>query len=154
MNIFASVNWFFFYPLNSLNLVRICAGALYSAPRNLQKQDRVITRFSCYSTKKWTLYDFSPNPVNSRFSGYFCVRCRTANAGLCLKLVFQNNLLSQNLSFLSITFSLATDKLIHDHVDINIILIRIIRDLQYSWILTYKELVVPIVLRGKAGTVV
>ncbi len=46
---FASVN----SGLNSLNRVRICAGIPYSAPRDLQKQDRVIARFSCYSTKKY-----------------------------------------------------------------------------------------------------
>ena len=42
-------NLFFSYPLNSLNRVRICASTPYSAPRDLQKQDRVIARFSCYS---------------------------------------------------------------------------------------------------------
>ncbi len=40
----------FFYPLNSLNRARICAGIPYSVQRDLQKQDRVIARFSCYST--------------------------------------------------------------------------------------------------------
>ncbi len=42
----------FFYPLNSLNCVRICAGTPLSTPRDLQKHGRVIARFSCYSTKK------------------------------------------------------------------------------------------------------
>ena len=49
---------FFFYPLNSLNHVRICASAPYiqmhRAPRDLQKQYRVIARFSYYSTKTMT----------------------------------------------------------------------------------------------------
>ena len=55
---FASVNFFcigelgFLYPLNSLNRVRICAGTPYSAPRDLQKQDSVIARFSRHSKKK------------------------------------------------------------------------------------------------------
>ncbi len=42
-NIFCVGELFFFYPPNSLNRVRICAGTpyMYSAPRDLQKQDRV-----------------------------------------------------------------------------------------------------------------
>ncbi len=59
-----------------MNCVRICASTPYSAPRDLQKQDRVIARFLCYSTKKkniWTLYKILPNPVISRFSGYLCM---------------------------------------------------------------------------------
>ena len=42
----------FFYPLNSLNRVIICAGTPYSAPRDLIKKVCVIVRFSCYSMKK------------------------------------------------------------------------------------------------------
>ncbi len=53
MNIFCVGD--FFYPLNSLNRVRICAGTPYSAPRDLLKQDRVIARFSDYSTEKKNL---------------------------------------------------------------------------------------------------
>ena len=58
VNIFASVTWGFFYPLNSLNRVRICASTAHSAPRNLQTQDCVmcvIARFPCYYTKKKNL---------------------------------------------------------------------------------------------------
>ncbi len=53
----------FSYPLNSLNRVRICAGTPYSSPRDLQHQDRVIARFSCYSTK--TNLDIVRNFVKS-----------------------------------------------------------------------------------------
>ncbi len=78
----------FFYSLNSLNRVRACAGTPYSAPRDLQKQDCVIARFSCYSTKKKfrTLYKILPNPVNTRFSGC-CLRCRTDSS---VSLLFMN----------------------------------------------------------------
>ncbi len=55
VNIFLCRGMGFFYPLNSLIHVRICAGTLYSAPRDLQKQDRVIARFSCYTTTKKNL---------------------------------------------------------------------------------------------------
>ena len=69
-NIFASVSCVF-YPLNSLNHVRICASIPSIAPRDFQKQDHVIARFSFYFTKKiWTLYEVLRNPVNSRKSDY------------------------------------------------------------------------------------
>ncbi len=40
---------YFVNQLNTLNHVRICTP--YNAPRDLQKQDRLIARFSCYFTK-------------------------------------------------------------------------------------------------------
>ena len=77
-NFFASV--IFFNPLNSLNRVRICAGTPYSEPRDLQKQDHVIARFSCYSTKKkyghtMSLYEI----LSSHDFLVICLRCRTVN---------------------------------------------------------------------------
>ncbi len=69
-NIFASVSCVF-YPLKSLNHVRICASIPSIAPMDFQKQDHVIARFSFYFTKKiWTLYEVLRNPVNSRKSDY------------------------------------------------------------------------------------
>ena len=66
----------FFYPLISLNRVRICAGGPFSAPRDLQKQDcdcKILVL--CYSTHKKNL-DIARNPVNTRFL-VICLRCHT-----------------------------------------------------------------------------
>ncbi len=81
---FASLNIFcvgelrFFYPLNSLNRVRICAGTPYIAPRDLQKQDSVIARFWCYSTNKLSGHCMKFCQILSTHDFLvICLRCRT-----------------------------------------------------------------------------
>ncbi len=68
----------FFYPLKSLNRFRICAGTPYRAPGDLQQQDRVIARFSCYSTKKISGHRTKFCQILSTHDFLvICLRCRT-----------------------------------------------------------------------------
>ena len=81
---FASVTWDFFNPINSLNHVRICASTPYNAPRDLQKQDRVIARFSCYTRKKSGHCTKFCVILLSHENRVICLRCRTGGSSTLL----------------------------------------------------------------------